>query len=587
MKTKKLKRFSTANLIVGYVMAFVFVLLVCLNRAPEVFPEQLAETNSTVYAEDLFTGIHSKNLERERLYVAGHPLDYVYVPLNTELLGSAAGGENNLLIEDFNNETYVEGHRADRRRGSREDSDIIRDVHNIRDGAYATNQGGVGREITGEIDRGLLDRRIREADLDLDAVGDLSTLVDYETKVTLNGQEVTVEELFEREEVDFTNLTLAKDQSGDFELDVDLLAGPPEISPFEPSQKGAVHAYNYPSQGIGAGVGNTAIGAGVGAAGLSAGIGEALYEGQIVPALGGIGTSTPVLVTAPFGVPTAFPRISPVRTDGVGGLTSGAGAGGAAGLTTGLVEKGLGLGSGSGAGENGGYSEGRKAQYSHLPKDGALHIMMHVDGSGSILNTRQQLETMRETLLKDALLPYYSNDEELYNRRVTLVDGNGERTLQFFNTAASKANVLALAFQDEASPAYHLPTFNKKPQDDYSDDLNQLKSSLGRHGGLYRGVMFQVDRGRTFAKSFKEFVQCAWQGSGYLKNDNLKKYYWDENRFHITNKDGIVFSDVYHAKDSGDPQYYLNLIFEASKKIGLDLDIYAGGLNDGKYTSQD
>ena len=98
--------------------------------------------------------------------------------------------------------------------------------------------------------------------------------------------------------------------------------------------------------------------------------------------------------------------------------------------------------------------------------------------------------------------------------------------------------------------------------------------------------MFQVDRGKTFAKSFKEFVGNAFQGKGYLESNNLKKYYRDNNNNHIKNKDGIVFSDEYHAKDSGDPKYYLNLIFEASRRIGLDLDIYGGGLKDGKYNDK-
>ena len=193
---------------------------------------------------------------------------------------------------------------------------------------------------------------------------------------------------------------------------------------------------------------------------------------------------------------------------------------------------------------------------------------------------------MKDTLLKDALLPYYNNDESLYNRRVTIVDGNGERTLQFYTEAAKKENVLAVVFQDEAQPAYHLPTFNKNPQDHYSKDLGNLKASLNGYGGLYRGVMFQTDRGRTFAKSFKEFVECAWRGEGYLKNDSLKKYYWEHNQHHIKNKDGIVFSDVYHTKDSGDPQYYLDLIFEASKNVGLDLDIYGAGITDGRYNKK-
>ena len=77
--------------------------------------------------------------------------------------------------------------------------------------------------------------------------------------------------------------------------------------------------------------------------------------------------------------------------------------------------------------------------------------------------------------------------------------------------------------------------FNKKPEDHYLDDLNKLKSSLNGYGGVYRGVMFQVDRGKTFAKSFKEFVGNAFKGEGYLKSDNLKKYYRENNNNYIKN----------------------------------------------------
>ena len=126
-------------------------------------------------------------------------------------------------------------------------------------------------------------------------------------------------------------------------------------------------------------------------------------------------------------------------------------------------------------------------------------------------------------------------------------------------------------------------SFNKKPEDHYLDDLRKLKTSLNGYGGTYRGIMFQVDRGKTFAKSFKEFVGNAFRGEGYLGSANLKKYYRDNNTHYIKNKNGVVFSDEYHAKDSGDPKYYLDLIFNASKKVGLDLDIYGAGLTDGTY----
>ena len=62
--------------------------------------------------------------------------------------------------------------------------------------------------------------------------------------------------------------------------------------------------------------------------------------------------------------------------------------------------------------------------------------------------------------------------------------------------------------------------------------------------------------------------------------------YKDNNTANIKNKDGVVFSDEYHAKDSGTPQYYLDLILNASSKIGLDLQNHAGGLTDGRYNEK-
>ena len=120
------------------------------------------------------------------------------------------------------------------------------------------------------------------------------------------------------------------------------------------------------------------------------------------------------------------------------------------------------------------------------------------------------------------------------------------------------------------------------------DDLKDLHQGLNGYGGLYRGIMFQVDRGKTFAKSFKEFVENAWRGDGYLSGagENLKPYYWQENSDHIRNRDGIVFSDEYHVNSEGDPSYYMNLIMDASRKIGLDLGRYGGGQEDGRYNAK-
>ena len=638
MKNKKLKQFSLANLIIGYLMLCAFVSLILLNRAPEVVAQEIASPDSTdIYSEDLFDGIHPDELKTEVLEVDGHPLHYTTRVVRDNSVGYDHGDrvvlDDRVIIHDIDDDFIVRDRDV-----YLDDAGRIGAVEGgVGGGAYGHRLHGGRRDVVhgrdrGEatgihddevvVDRGLLDRRLADLDRDIENLPP--------------EEKISIEDKFGIDGENLAGLTLARDgdDSELGELEVEALGG--EGFGFD---RGDLYAYNFPSQGVGAGIGNSAVGAGAGGgAGLGAGIGEAVLGGTTVPTLGGVGTHRPVQVVPPgtgtdtdrdgllaetealLGTdptksdsdgdgysdgaevssqtnpnnPTSNPgipgsTISPLM-GGVGGLVGGAGAGGAAGLVTGMVKKspGVGVAPGKGCTECEGECKGHgHGQHEYdLPPDGALHIMMHVDGSGSILNTRKQLQIMKDTLLKHALLPYYNNDEKLYDRRVTIVDGNGERTLQFFTQATRKDNVLALVFQDEAQPAYHLPTFNKKPQDHYSKDLQQLKGGLNGYGGLYRGIMFQVDRGKTFAKSFKEFVESAWQGTGYLENSNLRKYYWQENQRHIKNKNGIVFSDEYHAKDSGDPQYYMDLILKASQKVGINLSARGAGLTDGRYNKK-
>jgi len=593
MNNDRIKKASLINLILGYICAFSFLLLIILNIQPEVTEQIQAEKIEPAEDSELFNGSHDKEI----VYLNGS--DTIHLPNTDNILidrstGLVLENDSNVIVrrdefvEDItvvsNRDNIIttdrlldrdiivdEGIHKDTVVGIHGDSFVggIRTGNRIDDAHYKDHlRSGVDKGI----DHGLLDRRISELDLDGDVDLDAydRALREDRDKIGINKRD---------EGLEFEKLTLARDgddlELGDIDMDFK-----DDGKNYGVGKGGELYAYNFPSRGIGAGVGSSAIGAGAGGgAGLGAGIGEAVLNGESVPALGGIGTGAPILTGQPAGM---------LPTEGVGGLVGGAGAGGAAGLTQGYVTEklGIGIGQGLGSGNGVGYGANRGHNYEHLPKDGALHIMMHVDGSGSILNTRKQLEIMKDTILKDALLPYYKNDENLYNNRVTIVSNSGERTLKFFAEATKKDNVLAIAFQDEAQPAYHLPNFNKKPENHYVDDIGKLKSSLNVYNGVYRGVMFQVDRGKTFAKSFKEFVGNAFQGKGYLESNNLKKYHRDNNNNYIKNKDGIVFSDEYHAKDSGDPKYYLDLIFEASRKVGLDLDIYGAGLSDGKHNER-
>ena len=565
-KPNKLKKTAATNLVAGYICAISFILLIAFNRQHNTTEQLVIETVPVV---------EHNTTDKEFVYVDRTPapryvdhLSGVVIDDDGQIVTSVVTGERDIIYDRINNidETIVHDRDVDRRVDRHwigDDVDRINYVESGRnhvdrrhrgsrvdvvDDATVTYDDAVGRDRL--VDPGLLDRRLSE----IERTKEIGLDVD--------------------DGIDVGNLSPVKDGDG-MELG--------EVDTFDVNSDGGygvgrggqLYAYNFPSRGIGAGVGSSSLGAGGGAgAGLSAGIGEGVLDGESVPTLGGVGTYT---------MPGALADAGPGAGSGVGGLVGGAGAGGAAGLYTGRVPDMLGIGA-PGTGGAGSYGRGR-VNYDHLPKDGALHIMMHVDGSGSILNTRKQLDLMRNTLLKSALLPYYNDDEDLYNRRVTIVDGSGERTLKFFAEAAKKDNVLAVVFQDEAQPAYHLPNFNKKPEDHYIDDLGKLKASLNGYGGVYRGVMFQVDRGKTFARSFKEFVGNAFNGEGYLESDNLKRYHRDNNTDYIKNRNGVIFSDEYHAKDSGDPQYYLDLIFNAAQRVGLDLNIYGAGLTDGKHNN--
>ena len=533
MKDNINKKYSLVSLISGYMLATGFIIMMILNTRSidgvELTTHSLNDINNTVVTEKIVY----MSPERPSTHYVDHLSNTIIDAVVHEPVNNTPRTVVRNDISTVHDNTF---HYRDHDRVNHHsiDSDIIIDGRNTRIARDGRNHRRVHDRVDVDnevVDPGYLDRRIKE----------LENLKREDSHIDTN----------------IGNLTVVSDDVGELG---DIDGFPVEVNGGYSVASGGLYAYNYPGRGVGAGVGYGSVGAGAGGgAGLSAGIGQGVSAGETVPTLGGVGTyATP-------GSPAA---------GGVGGLVSGAGAGGAAGLTIGKVLDKLGM-SPPGTGIGGGYN------YDHLPKDGALHIMMHVDGSGSILNTRKQLDIMKDTLLKDALLPYYNNDVELYNRRVTIVSSSGERTLRFFREAAKEDNVLAIAFQDEAQPAYHLPNFNRKPEEHYLDDMNDLKASLNGHAGLYRGVMFQVDRGNTFAKSFKEFVNNSFRGEGYLEGNGLKKYYRDNNIDNIRNKDGIVFSDEYHAKDTGDPAYYLDLILNAVSRVGLDLRENNGGLNDG------
>lgn len=545
MQSKNYKKTSLISLVLGYLLSICFIVLILLHQKQDDERQIIAiqpESNQTILTQKVIPIYEKHFSEVDSIAVDRTPSKALVY--RDHLIDKNI--EEDYVLRNYNLEPKHYSHVERNKKHNNNISETLHDdigVHSISNRSRNNNRKNIKSNQQDNVDFSLLDRRLSEVQ-EKDA---------KKQSIEINRSE---------QNNNFNNLVpVNKEQENDLS-NIDLNFDSKNKAHGAKGSAGQLYAYNFPSKGVGAGVGTAGLGAAGGFAGLGAGIGQAMLNGEAVPALGGVGSS----------------QSTPLEGEGVGGLVEGAGAGAAAGLMQGYIMDKLGLGAGPL-----GQGAGRGANYEHLPKNGALHIMMHVDGSGSILNTRKQLEVMKSTLLKKALLPYYNNDEDLYNRRVTIISNSGERTLRFFEEAAKKENVLAIAFQDEAQPVYHLPNFNKNPEDIYLDDLDKLKKSLNNFGGTYRGIMFQVDRGKTFAKSFKEFVNNSFRGEGYLEKDNLKNYHKDNNNDFIKNKNGIVFSDQYHAKDSGDPKYYLDLIFNASKEIGLDLNIYGAGLTDGQF----
>ena len=504
MKEKRLKKYSLLNLIIGYLTggAFIILILLHLNAREEIklADDSLAITN-TIITES------NQDKEEGGAYVSPPLIPQstvipIYSPREVLVDKALPIYHDRFIEKEINNERIFYTDRDtitvvddnDRAVLTRDDGFHSVDRTLFSDGFTAKPRNVRNNYQNNEgIDFGLLDRRLAELDT-IDAYG--NRRAEYNRK---NKEKVGLHT--EERGVDFSRLSPSDGDDlelGELNSFTDSSLNPPKG--YAVGKGGQLYAYNFPGRGLGAGVGSSAIGAGAGGgAGLGAGIGEGILNGEVVPTLGGVGDGAKSLDGEP-----AAPA-------GIGGLVGGAGAGGAAGLPQGYITEKVGLGIGEGSGGVGGHKNGREYNYTHLPRDGGLHIMMHVDGSGSILNTRKQLDIMKDTLLKDALLPYYNNNANLYNQRVTIVDGSGERTLRFFNQAAEKKNVLAVVFQDEAQPAYHLPNFNKSPESNYLDDLNKLKSNLNKHKGLYRGIMFQVDRGRPSQSLLKSSSETLFR----------------------------------------------------------------------------
>lgn len=189
------------------------------------------------------------------------------------------------------------------------------------------------------------------------------------------------------------------------------------------------------------------------------------------------------------------------------------------------------------------------------------HIYIYFDSSGSMDETLAPLEEMRDTLLKEALLPFYENDEALYDSRVVVISQGDERTIDMLNIngATPVGNVVSLVFQDEANPTYHTTPFVSTDAitANYSTDINTFRSRLDSfEPGYYRGAVFQVNHESDLG--YDDFLQAVQNGTDSYSGASG-----------LSDKEEVLF--IYDITDGATADYYLTQVTGALENMGFDL----------------
>lgn len=193
-------------------------------------------------------------------------------------------------------------------------------------------------------------------------------------------------------------------------------------------------------------------------------------------------------------------------------------------------------------------------------------INIFFDSSGSMNTTLNPLTTMRNTILQNCLLPFYNNDVNLYNQRVTITNIGDERAIRWIATPPSNSsyNVVNLAFADESNNRYEAERLSVSGWTDGSvsgdADILQLRNTLENASTptSHRGIIFQVDTlsGNADAyPQYQNFINAVFGGLGYY-----------QGTMGLSDKSEV--SGVQDVIAGSTPQYYADLIVNAMNSLG-------------------
>ena len=204
-----------------------------------------------------------------------------------------------------------------------------------------------------------------------------------------------------------------------------------------------------------------------------------------------------------------------------------------------------------------------------IPINTETEINIFFDSSGSMNSTLNPLTTMRNTILQNCLLPFYNNDVNLYNQRVTITNKNDERAIQWIATPPSDPsyNVVNLAFADESDNRYEAERITVTGWTDGSvsgdADIAQLRNELenATTSTSHRGIIFQVDTlsgGQDEYPQYQNFINAVFNGLGYYAGTSG-----------LSDKSEV--SGVQDVIAASTPQYYADLIVGAMNSLGYSV----------------
>jgi hypothetical protein len=218
--------------------------------------------------------------------------------------------------------------------------------------------------------------------------------------------------------------------------------------------------------------------------------------------------------------------------------------------------------------------------------DSTTEINIWFDDSGSMSSTLSPLQVMRDTVLKPCLLPFYNNDEALYNTKVKIIemsecDEDGCNDESFIKCIGKKRNylrtpdttvglVINLAFADESDDYGYggNETFNEGIRESYYDDnIQKTKTNLTTafsENYDIRGTIFRVATlygGSEYYVGFRDLVEATFVSRGaYAPPFNLA----DEFDTSIFNYEKTVTA-------GSTPIYYRDKIVSALQNLGISI----------------